>query len=45
MVEKVSPGTPATANRPVTRSGCRTVSSNMVLTPIDQPIRTDRSTP
>ena len=36
--EKVPPGTPATANSPVTRSGCFTASSNAVLTPIDQPI-------
>ncbi len=33
----VSPGTPATANRPLTRSGWVTASSNMVFTPIDQP--------
>ena len=35
----------ATANSPVTRSGCRTASSNIVLTPIDQPISTARSMP
>jgi hypothetical protein len=38
IVENVSPGTPATANRPVTRSGWRKTSSYIVLTPIDQPI-------
>ena len=45
MVENVSPGTPATANSPVTRSGCASASSNIVLTPIDQPTSTARSTP
>ena len=35
--EKVPPGTPATANRPVTRSGCCTASSKAVFPPIDQP--------
>ena len=40
MVANVSPGTPATANSPDTRSGCRKASSNIVLTPIDQPIST-----
>ena len=39
MVANVSPGTPATANSPVTRSGLRTASSNMVFTPIDQPMQ------
>ena len=41
----MSPGTPPTANRPVTRSGWRTATSKMVLTPIDQPISTHASTP
>jgi hypothetical protein len=45
MVAKVSPGTPQTANRPVTRSGCRAASSNIVLTPMDQPINTAWSMP
>ena len=45
MVANVSPGTPATANRPFTRSGWWTASSNIVLTPIDQPIRTVWSMP
>ena len=45
MVAKVSPGTPATAKIPVTRSGWRRASSKAVLTPIDQPISTARSTP
>ncbi len=45
MVENVSPGTPATANSPRTRSGWASASSNMVFTPIDQPISTARSTP
>src|SRR6478735_3432830 len=45
IVEKVSPGTPATANSPRTRSGWARVSSNIVFTPIDQPISTARSTP
>ena len=40
MVANVSPGTPATANSPETRSGWRTASSNMVFTPIDQPTST-----
>ena len=43
--EKVSPGTPPTAYRPVTRSGWRTATSNIVLTPIDQPISTAASMP
>ena len=42
---KVSPGTPPTANSPVTRSGCSTAVSNMVFTPMDQPISTQASTP
>ena len=41
---KVPPGTPATANRPATRSGCSTASSNAVFTPIDQPRTGQRST-
>ena len=45
MVANVSPGTPATANRPFTRSGWWTASSNIVLTPIDQPISTAWSMP
>ena len=45
MVAKVSPGTPATANSPDTRSGCRKASSNIVLTPMDQPMTGARSTP
>ena len=45
MVAKVSPGTPATANSPDTRSGCRKASSNIVLTPIDQPMSGARSMP
>ena len=40
MEAKVSPGTPPTASRPVTRSGCSTATSNIVFTPIDQPIST-----
>ena len=42
---KVPPGTPATAKRPLTRSGCRRASSKAVFTPIDQPATTQRSTP
>ena len=45
IVAKVSPGTPATANSPGTRSGWRKASSNIVLTPIDQPIAPARSMP
>ena len=45
IVANVSPGTPATANRPLTRSGCRKASSNIVLTPIDQPMTGARSMP
>ena len=45
MVAKVSPGTPATAKIPVTRSGWRSASSKAVFTPIDHPITTARSTP
>ena len=45
IVANVSPGTPATANSPDTRSGCRKASSNIVLTPIDQPMTGARSTP
>ena len=45
IVAKVSPGTPATAKRPETRSGWRKASSNIVLTPIDQPMSTALATP
>ena len=41
----VPPGTPATANSPVTRSGCSTASSKAVLTPIDQPTTGQACTP
>ena len=42
---KVSPGTPATANIAVTRSGWVTASSNMVFTPMDQPSTGQAPTP
>ena len=35
MVANVPPGTPATASRPATRSGCRSASAKAVLTPIE----------
>ena len=38
------PGTPATANSAVTRSGCSTASSKAVFTPIDQPSTGQAST-
>ena len=41
----MSPGTPPTANSPVTRSGRVTATSNIVFTPMDQPISTHASMP
>ena len=45
IVAKVPPGTPATAKRPLTREGWRCASSNIVLTPMDQPMTGTRSAP
>ncbi len=45
MLANVAPGTPASANSPDTRSGCRVASSNAVLTPTDHPATTAWSSP